>query len=102
MPAPSEPRRGDQCHILRQGVNGHRRDASTQHMTSGIRYMASGILESPMRKLSLLMLAAVTSAVGAQSQNRELLPEEQVQQVLSRLTFGARPGDAEKVRAIGI
>src|SRR5881398_125063 len=32
----------------------------------------------------------------------ELLPDEQIQQVLSRLTFGARPGDAEKVRAIGI
>jgi len=60
-----------------------------------------------MRKLSFLILAAAFSAVGAQSknagtQNRELLPEEQVQQVLSRLTFGARPGDAEKVRAMGI
>ncbi len=32
----------------------------------------------------------------------ELLPDEQVQQVLNRLTFGARPGDAEKVRAMGI
>ncbi|HEY4306193.1 MAG TPA: DUF1800 domain-containing protein [Gemmatimonadaceae bacterium] len=32
----------------------------------------------------------------------ELLPDEQVQQVLNRLTFGARPGDAEKVRAMGV
>src|SRR3954463_4002797 len=32
----------------------------------------------------------------------ELLPDEQIQQVLSRLTFGARPGDAEKVRAMGV
>jgi uncharacterized protein (DUF1800 family) len=60
-----------------------------------------------MRKLSFLMLAAAVSAVGAQSKNagsqsRELLPEEQIQQVLSRLTFGARPGDVEKVRAMGI
>ena len=60
-----------------------------------------------MRKLSFLMLAAAVSAVGAQSkstgsQNRELLPEEQIQQVLSRLTFGARPGDVEKLRATGI
>jgi uncharacterized protein (DUF1800 family) len=61
-----------------------------------------------MRKLSLLMLAAAVSVVGAQSpknaesQNRELLPEEQIQQVLSRLTFGARPSDAAKVRAMGI
>jgi uncharacterized protein (DUF1800 family) len=36
------------------------------------------------------------------SQPRELLPDEQVQQVLNRLAFGARPGDAEKVRAMGV
>ena len=28
----------------------------------------------------------------------DLLPDEQIQQVLNRLTFGPRPGDAEKVR----
>lgn len=33
---------------------------------------------------------------------RELLPDEQVQHVLNRLGFGARPGDAEKIRAMGI
>jgi uncharacterized protein (DUF1800 family) len=33
---------------------------------------------------------------------RELLPDEQVQQVLNRLAFGARPGDAPRVRAMGI
>jgi uncharacterized protein (DUF1800 family) len=33
---------------------------------------------------------------------RELLPDEQVQQALNRLAFGARPGDAEKVRAMGV
>ncbi len=32
----------------------------------------------------------------------ELLPDEQVQQVLNRLTFGPRPGDAAAVRAMGI
>jgi uncharacterized protein (DUF1800 family) len=32
----------------------------------------------------------------------DLLPDEQIQQVLNRLTFGARPGDAERVRAMGI
>jgi uncharacterized protein (DUF1800 family) len=40
-----------------------------------------------------------TTAVAS---SRELLPDEQVQQVLNRLTFGARPGDAESVRAIGV
>lgn len=33
---------------------------------------------------------------------RELLPDEQVQQVLNRLAFGARPGDAAKVREMGV
>ena len=32
----------------------------------------------------------------------DLLPDEQIQQVLNRLTFGPRPGDAEKVRAMGV
>ena len=41
-----------------------------------------------------------SSASAGQSQ--ELLPDEQVQQALNRLTFGARPGDAEKVRSMGV
>jgi uncharacterized protein (DUF1800 family) len=32
----------------------------------------------------------------------DLLPDEQIQQVLNRLSFGPRPGDVEKVRAMGI
>jgi uncharacterized protein (DUF1800 family) len=32
----------------------------------------------------------------------DLLPDEQIQQVLNRLTFGPRPGDVEKVRSMGI
>ena len=36
------------------------------------------------------------------SEPREQLPDEQVQQVLNRLSYGARPGDAEKVRATGV
>lgn len=43
----------------------------------------------------------LTYAPAAPSE-RELLPDEQVQQVLNRLAFGARPGDAAKVRAMGI
>ena len=42
-------------------------------------------------------------AVSAASPGpRELLPDEQVQQVLNRLAFGARPGEAEEVRAMGV
>jgi uncharacterized protein (DUF1800 family) len=69
-----------------------------------------------MRTLTIFSLAAAATIVGAQSpkqsppaaahgaaqQARELLPDEQIQQVLNRLTFGPRPGDAEKVRTMGI
>ena len=34
--------------------------------------------------------------------DRELLPDEQVQQVLNRLAYGGRPGDAARVRALGV
>ncbi|HEY2376538.1 MAG TPA: DUF1800 domain-containing protein [Gemmatimonadaceae bacterium] len=40
--------------------------------------------------------------VAISAEPRELLPDEQVEQVLNRLSFGARPGDADKVRAMGV
>jgi uncharacterized protein (DUF1800 family) len=46
--------------------------------------------------------APVSAPAFAVSEPRELLPDEQVQQVLNRLAFGARPGDAEKLRAMGV
>ena len=36
------------------------------------------------------------------SEPRELLPEQQVHQVLNRLGYGPRPGDVERLRAMGI
>jgi len=65
-----------------------------------------------MRILLAVSSAAIAlSACGAQTPQTapgrsqmpgELLPDEQIQQVLNRLTFGARPGDAERIRATGI
>ena len=70
-----------------------------------------------MRSKSLLWLALVpiaacahaTGTVSASdvaplpaSEPRELLPDQQVQQVLNRLAFGPRPGDAARVRAMGV
>src|SRR5262245_29042515 len=68
-----------------------------------------------MRTRCLLLLAALSAcARGAPgpgtpplivvpaSEPRELLPDQQVQQVLNRLAFGPRPGDVEKVRAMGV
>jgi uncharacterized protein (DUF1800 family) len=40
--------------------------------------------------------------MAAQSAPREQTADEQVNHVLSRLTFGARPGDVEAVRAMGV
>jgi uncharacterized protein (DUF1800 family) len=69
-----------------------------------------------MRTLTVISLAVAATAIGAQTpkqssparpqstaqQPNDLLPDEQIQQVLNRLAFGPRPGDAEKVRAMGI
>lgn len=41
-------------------------------------------------------------AIVAPTPRRELSADEQVAHVLSRLTFGARPGDAEKVAEMGV
>src|SRR5216110_333589 len=43
-----------------------------------------------------------TSVVTARSEVRELPADQQIMQELNRLTFGAKPGDVQKVRAIGL
>src|SRR5438309_4313657 len=45
---------------------------------------------------------APQKTVIARSDVRELPADQQIIQALNRLTFGARPGDAQKVRAIGL
>jgi len=65
-----------------------------------------------MRTLAHLSIAAAVSVAHSQkpkpatanaaSQSSDLLPDEQIQQVLNRLTFGARSDDAANVRAMGV
>jgi uncharacterized protein (DUF1800 family) len=63
-----------------------------------------------MRDLAHLLLGAFTAAIvpsiaAAQTMvldHRELAVDEQVAHALSRITFGAKPGDAQRVRAIGV
>jgi uncharacterized protein (DUF1800 family) len=43
-----------------------------------------------------------SSAAWQLPPQRELLPDQQVQQVLDRFAFGGRPGDAARVRAMGV
>jgi uncharacterized protein (DUF1800 family) len=61
--------------------------------------------------VATLLLAAcgitISQGTGSGSRaafapQRELLPDQQVQQVLNRFAFGGRPGDAAKVRAMGV
>ncbi|HET7372127.1 MAG TPA: DUF1800 domain-containing protein [Gemmatimonadaceae bacterium] len=70
-----------------------------------------------MRSFFALSMAALAAACAAPARTPpqivpgrapagalagDLLPDEQIQQVLNRLTFGARPGDAERLRTMGI
>lgn len=58
---------------------------------------------SPAVQQSVRTTAVARPAISyASPEPRELLPDEQVQQVLNRLTFGPRPGDVERVRAMGV
>src|SRR5688500_5774580 len=41
-------------------------------------------------------------AATARLDHRELTADQQIIQALNRLTFGPRPGDAQKVRAMGL
>ena len=47
-------------------------------------------------------IAESPADIAAQSAPREQTADQQVNHVLSRLTFGARPGDVEAVRAMGV
>jgi uncharacterized protein (DUF1800 family) len=52
----------------------------------------------PAPRMSAMPLEPMPAETGP----REQTADEQVNHVLSRLTFGARPGDAEAVRAMGV
>ncbi len=58
-----------------------------------------------MRRLRLLGFVAASGAVSiasVQPTQRELTPDQQAAHALSRLAFGARPGDVQRVKAIGV
>ncbi|MHB1862476.1 MAG: DUF1800 domain-containing protein [Gemmatimonadaceae bacterium] len=46
--------------------------------------------------------AAAAPATAPVAELREQLPEQQILQVLNRLAYGPRPGDVERVRAMGV
>src|SRR5258708_38280299 len=65
---------------------------------SGALIAGCALPSSAPRSASSGALAYAPSAAS----ERELLPDEQGRQVLSRMAFGARPEDAAKGRAIGV
>ena len=70
------------------------------------RNRLSGVTRRAVALLSVwtLLVGALAFGVGAeQPQKAQRLSEEQrILHVLNRLGFGARPGDVERVRAIGL
>ena len=53
--------------------------------------------------ISARLAAPITAQPGsARLDHRELAADQQIIQALNRLTFGPRPGDAQKVRAMGL
>jgi uncharacterized protein (DUF1800 family) len=56
----------------------------------------------PVGVALLLHTAASPRGVAAQSAPREQTADQQVHHVLNRLAFGARPGDVDAVRAVGV
>src|SRR5687768_3994543 len=61
--------------------------------------------ETPMpfaRFSAALLLAVSTTALPAQQAEREQPADQQILHALNRLAFGPRPGDVQKVRAIGL
>jgi uncharacterized protein (DUF1800 family) len=67
---------------------------------------SAGFIRSLAFSLSLLLVFGQLLAFAAQrnpKQNRHELSENQrIAHVLSRLTFGARPGDLERIKAMGV
>src|ERR1035437_104943 len=46
--------------------------------------------------------AAKKDAPKAATFSKQIPPDQRIQQALNRLTFGPRPGDAERVRSVGL
>ena len=68
--------------------------------------LSSSSLSRPAAQLSRVRRASPPRrgeiAANGAPDTREQTADEQVKQALNRLAFGARPGDAERVRAMGV
>lgn len=73
---------------------------------SGFRSSCAELLRRAAALFSVLALLSGTFLVGAsaqkQQQKQRLSDEQRILHVLNRLGFGVRPGDVERVRALGL
>lgn len=65
-------------------------------VSSGCRVAVATVL------LSVLFTGAAASAQATRDFTRPLSAEQKIAHAINRLTFGARPGDVERVRAMGL
>ena len=52
--------------------------------------------------VALVLVGALVAATEKKSFDKKLSPDEKILHALSRLTFGARPGDVEAIKSIGL
>jgi uncharacterized protein (DUF1800 family) len=73
-------------------------------MRTGSQPFKAGRTARALALFSILALLTSTLATGAgaQQKTQRLTEEQRVLHVLNRLGFGARPGDVERVRAVGL
>ncbi|HEY2850214.1 MAG TPA: DUF1800 domain-containing protein, partial [Gemmatimonadaceae bacterium] len=71
-------------------------------VTAAIAALAACSSGRPARVEPAPAAMATPADIAAQSAPREQTADEQVNQVLNRLTFGARSGDIQAVRAMGV
>src|SRR6516162_5442090 len=70
---------------------------------NGRRFGRLGAMIAPLLAGVLLVPASFASlAVQRAKKSSSMTADQRVAHVLSRLTFGARPGDFEKVKAMGV
>ncbi|MFN2577750.1 MAG: DUF1800 domain-containing protein [Pyrinomonadaceae bacterium] len=81
-------------------------------MQSGIFFTKNGLVRRSMRPMAILLALALffqststfvsIAAQRASKKSPAMTADQRVAHVLSRLTFGARPGDFERVKAMGV
>ncbi|MBI1808298.1 MAG: DUF1800 family protein, partial [Gemmatimonadetes bacterium] len=74
----------------------HRTDRRTQTIVLTVLLLAG------CSRAAAPSLTSTPASAPADAAFRELTADQQVAQALSRLTFGARPGEAQRVRAMGV